>query len=175
MGPSPGEMVQRGPQDYFFTFQSVVRMLLLFLFLGNLTNNYVTWNITFLKKLHNRLRYCWKNFSPLHRAVVLFKSTGYVHCCHMDGWLVSSQLRWHQKKAWLSFTGFSFLFLKAWLQLLLVYLDSQSPSGGAFSQWHLLHTLLLTIKLPTEALVLFLCWRQSGKHLCKRFNAVLKF
>ena len=30
------------PQDYFFTFQSVVRMLLLFLFLGNLTNNHVT-------------------------------------------------------------------------------------------------------------------------------------
>ena len=38
-----------------------------------------------------------------------------------------------------------------------------------------LHSLLLTIKLPTETLALFLCWSQSGKDLCERFNAVVKF
>lgn len=81
------------------------------------------------------------------------------------------------KKKNYSFTGFPFLFLKAWLQLLLVYLDSESPSWRGFMS---VASAALESSLNNQAacwalIVLFLCRRQSVKDLFKRFNTILKF
>ena len=70
-----------------------------------------------------------------------------------------------EKKKNYSFTGFPFLFLKEWLQLLLVYLDSESPSWSGFtSVASVARSLLLTIKLPAKH---SLCYFFVGGSLLK--------
>ena len=129
MGSCQGMMVEVGPQVLFTSSYHV-----LFIFLGNLTSNHISRNFKFSPKLHSLIFYYWKNISPVSRAMTLSQRTVYFPCCSRDFWFVFAQaeVSWQQEKKSLSFTMFSFCFLRLdsksyqsiWIQSL--------PSGGGF-------------------------------------------
>lgn len=101
------------PSSSFHIFLPVVGVELLFIFLGNLTNNHVTRNFNFSHKLQSLILYDWKYISSISRAMTQFIGQCiFLVAIRTSGLYLLKLKSGGTRKKPLSFTRFSFCFLR---------------------------------------------------------------